>query len=257
MPRRFRLPEGIRRRLILSLGILLPFVLYGAFRAFPATRDVLLRAEARVVRVTTRMREAARYVFLEQEWEENALIACTNERERLLQELGVLRYTNVGPVRTLPIQVVARAYAADDHDVLVWKKEEGELFVLGEGVGVGTVLLGRVIEAENDLAVVRTLTHPESAIPAMIAGKEHIGGIAVGTGGAWLELRYVPKGSAVEIGDTLVTSGLGGGMMRGLTLGTVREIIDADPSPFYRMKVEPIMQSASWWEAEVFHLPVL
>lgn len=256
MPRRFRLPEGVLRRFLLTLGIFIPFVLYVGLRSFSVTRPTILQGEARFVRGATRIGQAVRYVFLEESWEEHALMTCTEEKEKLVQEMSTLRYTDVGPVRAFPVQVVARAYQGDEEDVLVWK-QEGDPFVVGEGVGVGRILLGMVVEAKNDLAVVQTITHAQSAIPAMVSGKEETVGIAKGTGGAWLELLYVPKGSAVEVGDTVVTSGLGGGITRGLALGTVKEVIDADPSPFYRIKVEPLIYSDAWWEGEVFHIPSL
>lgn len=256
MPRRFRLPEGMLRRLLFATGIFLPFVLYVLFRVLPPTRDVILRAESWAVRVTTRTSEAFRYVFLHEHMEQNMLAVCVSEKAHLAEQVATLASSDVGPVRTLPVQVIARAYGGDEQQVLVWKMDS-EPFVVGEGVGAGKILLGVVIEENSDLAVVRLLTHPESALPGMVLGKEATMGIVSGTGGSWLEFSYVPKGSDVQVGDTLMTSGLGSGVSRGLVLGTVHEVIDADPSPFYRIKVEPLIESTAWWEAEVLHIPSL
>ncbi len=256
MPRRFRLPEGVLRRFILAAGIFLPFLLYVTFRILPPTRSYLLGFESRVVRVTTRVTQAFHYVFLSEATEENELALCSEEKAHLAEQVATLLSSDVGPIRTLPVQVVARAYGGDEQNVLVWKTDS-EPFVAGEGVGVGKILFGVVLEANNDLAVVRMITHPDSAIPAMVLGKEATVGIVSGTGGAWLEFSYVPKGSDVRVGDTLVTSGLGQGVTRGFVLGMVREVIDADPSPFYRIKIEPFVHSDSWWEAEVLHIPAL
>lgn len=256
MPRRFRLPEGVLRRFLLAVGIFLPFLLYIAFRVLPPTRSFLLNVESQVVRVTTRVTQAFRYITFNEDIEQNELALCTEEKAHLAEQVATLLSSDVGPVRTLPVQVVARAYGGDEQHVLIWKTDS-EPFASGEGVGVGKILFGVVLEAKNDLAVVRMITHPESAIPAMVLGKEATVGIVSGTGGAWLEFSYVPKGSDVQVGDTLVTSGLGQGVTRGFVLGTVREVIDADPSPFYRIKIEPFVHSDSWWEAEVLHIPAL
>lgn len=256
MPRRFRLPEGILRRLFLAAGILLPFALYTLFRAIPITRASILSGETHVVRSTTRALQAFRYVVLGEEIEGDKLMLCEEERRFLTEEIATLRASELGPVRTLPVQVLARSYAGDDQKVLVWK-EGGDPFARGEGVGAGKILLGMVVEAKNDLAVVQLLTHGESAIPVMVSGKEETVGILSGTGGAWMELSYVPKGSNVGVGDVIVTSGLGGSVLRGLVAGMVREVIDEDPSPFYRIKVEPTIYSDAWWEADIFHLPTL
>lgn len=256
MPRRFRLPEGMLRRLLLAAGIFLPFILYYSFRSLPLTRDVFLRTESWALRVTTRVAVAFHYVFLHEQIEQNELVLCTQEKAYLAEQVAMLLSTDVGPIRTLPVQVVARAYGGDEQSVLVWKMDD-EPFVVGESVGVGRILLGVVVEAKNDLAVVRMITHAESALPGMVLGREATVGIVSGTDGAWLEFSYVPKGSEIQVGDTLVTSGLGQGVTRGLVLGTVREVIDADPSPFYRIKVEPLVESNTWWEAEVLHVPSL
>lgn len=229
---------------------------YIALRSFPPTRDTFLRSEAWAVRVTTRIAGAYKYVFLPEAIEQSELSLCREEKALLAEQVATLLSSDVGPIRTLPVQVVARAYGGDEQDVLVWKMDD-EPFVIGEGVGVGKILLGVVVEAKNDLAVVQMITHVESAIPGMVLGKETTVGIVSGTGGAWLEFSYVPKGSDIAVGDSLVTSGLGQGVARGFVLGTVREVIDADPSPFYRIKVEPLIQSDSWWEAEVLHIPSL
>lgn len=256
MPRRFRLPEGMLRRFLLAAGIFLPVMLYLAFRSFPPTREVLIRTEAWAVRITTRIAVAYDYIFLHENIERRELALCSEEKALLAEQVATLLSSDIGPVRTLPVQVVARAYGGEEQHVLVWKMDD-EPFVVGEGVGVGKILLGVVIEVKNDLAVVQMITHVESAIPGMVLGKETTVGIVSGTGGAWLEFSYVPKGSDIQVGDSLVTSGLGQGVLRGFVLGTVREVIDADPSPFYRIKVEPLIQSDSWWEAEVLHIPSL
>lgn len=256
MPRRFRLPEGMLRRLLLALGILLPFVVYITLRTVPFTRSRVLSFEAHTARLATRASEALRYVFLNEHFEANELVLCKEERLALMQELARLSERDVGPARILPVEVLARSYGGDEGRVLVWK-QEGDPFVVGEGVGIGNVLLGMIWEAKNDLAVVQVLTHQESVIPAMISGAEETVGILSGTGGAWMELRYVPKGSKVAVGDRVVTSGLGGGVERNAELGTVKEVLDEDPSPFYRIKVAPAIAHDAWWEAEVFHLPSL
>ena len=185
MPRRFRIPEGVLRRFVLSLGILAPLILYGVLRAVPWSRPGILQTEARIVRVTTRLEQAVRFVFTESALEENALVQCTEDKNRLVNELGELRARAVGPLRTLPVQVIARAYGGERENVLLWR-EDATPFYEGESIGVGKILLARVKEAKGDLAVAQSVTHKESAIPAMIAEKEEVMAVVQGTGGAWL-----------------------------------------------------------------------
>ncbi len=69
-------------------------------------------------------------------------------------------------------------------------------------------LLGQVVEVTPTQSTVLLLTDPDHAVPVMIA-RNGVRLIAYG-GGDRLELRDVPLNRDVQVGDVLVTSGLGG-----------------------------------------------
>jgi rod shape-determining protein MreC len=83
------------------------------------------------------------------------------------------------------------------------------------------------------------VSDPRHAVPVQI-NRNGLRSIVQGTGDYQrLDLQHVPQGSDVEVGDLLVTSGLGGRVPPGYPVGRVHEI-QADPgSTFLTIHVEP------------------
>ncbi len=91
----------------------------------------------------------------------------------------------------------------------------------------GKALVGRVFEVGSNWAKIVTVTDPECSAGAFI---ERSGEYAVTEGDAKLELEgkcrlsYISKNTNVLVGDTLVTSGLGGIFPKGLSIGKIQTI---------------------------------
>ena len=81
-------------------------------------------------------------------------------------------------------------------------------------------VVGRVVEVAPIAARVQLVTDPVSSVGALIQ-RTRVSGIAAGDGGATLRLRYLPLMADVEVGDRVVTSGMGGVFPKGIPLGTV------------------------------------
>lgn len=98
-------------------------------------------------------------------------------------------------------------------------------------------VLGQVVHVYANLSEAQLLINPEQAIPVQIE-RSSVLGVAVGAGdGAHLLLRYLPNFDDLQVGDRLVTSGLGGVYPRGLPVG---EILEMDRHPSYpRVVVQP------------------
>ena len=85
-------------------------------------------------------------------------------------------------------------------------------------------LVGRVYEVGSNWAKIITVTDPECSAGALI---ERSGEYGVTEGDATLEqegkckLSYISKNTNIIVGDTLVTSGLGGIFPAGLSIGKV------------------------------------
>lgn len=115
------------------------------------------------------------------------------------------------------------------------------------GIEVGMVVLapaglvGRVIAVADHSATILPITQPASAVNAKVLGSADATGIANGTANGRLVLRYLPQHEAIEVGDTVVTSGLGGTFPRDVAIGRVTFVRSRDVEMFQEAEVEPLV----------------
>ncbi len=112
-----------------------------------------------------------------------------------------------------------------------------------EGVRVGQAvidaggLMGQVIEVTPLHATVLLLTDPDHAVPVTVA-RTGVRLIVYGRGDT-LELRDIPLSAGVEVGDEIVTSGLGGRFPSGFPVGTITRLRPDDTHAFLVGELEP------------------
>lgn len=114
-----------------------------------------------------------------------------------------------------------------------------------EGVAVGmpiitggAVLVGRVAETGLHTSKVQLVTDPGSRI-AVILQQSRATGLLVGQPDGSLRMIYIPQEDTVQVGDVVLTSGLGGALPRGLLLGQVMEVIYQEFALFQEAVIHP------------------
>lgn len=85
--------------------------------------------------------------------------------------------------------------------------------------------VGRVIEVTPFTARVLLLADPRSAVSVLLQQSRDIG-VAEGTGGDVLHLKYLSRAKSVQIGDPVVTSGQGGVFPQGIIVGRLEKLFD-------------------------------
>jgi rod shape-determining protein MreC len=91
-------------------------------------------------------------------------------------------------------------------------------------------LIGQVLVVMEHTAVVQLLTDPENRVAARIAsGRER--GIVRFQPGQGLILDYFPNQGQVQVGDTVISSGLGKNYPVGLRIATVIEVVRPENRP--------------------------
>ena len=99
--------------------------------------------------------------------------------------------------------------------------------------------IGQIIRCGATSSTVRLITDENSSVSAMVqSSRAH--GILRGSVDGTLTLAMVRTDQMVEVGDTIVTSGLGGVFPKGLPLGTVTSIERTSGSLYYEIEVEPL-----------------
>lgn len=114
-----------------------------------------------------------------------------------------------------------------------------------EGVVVGQAMidaggvLGQVIEVTPRRATALLLTDPDHAIPVQVV-RSGLRTIAFGTGRTdRLRLPNIPQSADIQVGDRLVTSGIGGRFPAGFPVGTVEELHPDDTRLFVVAEARP------------------
>lgn len=107
-------------------------------------------------------------------------------------------------------------------------------------VSSGAVLVGRVAQVTPRTAKVQLLTDAESAV-AGLDQRSRVTGLVRGQPDGTLRMEYVPQSDEpeIQVGDIILTSGLGGLLPKGLVIGQVAEVKEAPYELFEPVLVRP------------------
>ncbi len=108
---------------------------------------------------------------------------------------------------------------------------------IGQAVIDAGGLMGQVIAVTPGHSTVLLLTDPDHAVPVNVA-RNGVRLIAYGRGDR-LELRDIPLSAGVEVGDEIVTSGLGGRFPAGFPVGRILKLRPDDTHAFLVGELEP------------------
>ncbi|RKX29043.1 MAG: rod shape-determining protein MreC [Candidatus Zixiibacteriota bacterium] len=99
-------------------------------------------------------------------------------------------------------------------------------------------LIGRISSVTPDFATVQFLTDPTNRIAARIASSREMGIVKYVVDEGMI-LDNFPLHGSVKVGDTVLSSGLGGVYPAGLTVGLVTSVEHNEEEPFCRIIIEP------------------
>ena len=99
-------------------------------------------------------------------------------------------------------------------------------------------VVGHVIQAGLTTAKVMLVVDGRSAVDALF-GADRVSGVVVGTGMEFCEMKYVPITAEVNVGDQVLSSGLGGMYPKGLVVGTVVSIAKGTQGLFQEITISP------------------
>src|SRR3989338_9132297 len=103
----------------------------------------------------------------------------------------------------------------------------------------GGALVGIVASVEDDMAVVRLIADNQSKIAATAFNRDHSIGLVEGGFGLSVQMNFIPQNEEVNIGDSIITSGLTKEIPRGLFIGTVAAVEREAYQPFQRAILSP------------------
>jgi rod shape-determining protein MreC len=105
-------------------------------------------------------------------------------------------------------------------------------------VSGGAVLVGRIAQVGPRTAKVVLLTDPDSSVAALLQASR-VTGLVVGQPDGTLRMEYLPQEEDIDVGDIVLTSGLGGVMPKELVIGQVTEVQKLESALFQTAVVRP------------------
>jgi rod shape-determining protein MreC len=161
-------------------------------------------------------------------------------REALLESAHLDRIAEVRSeleLPMLPAQVASRDLSPWYRTVLVDRGREHDV---RSGMPAVTEdgIVGLVTATSPHAARVMLLLDRQSAVDVMVQ-RSRVRGIVRGLGSDELELEYTVRGEDVQVGDMVITSGLGGVYPKGLRIGEVVSVSAAGSQLLQRARIRP------------------
>jgi rod shape-determining protein MreC len=147
------------------------------------------------------------------------------------------------PLETMAGEIIAREWGGWVRSLTVNR---------GRGDSVGRLtaviapegLVGRIVDVRTGSAIVQVLTDPASTVGAHVV-RTRTPGIIEGEPRGTLRFKYMARdGTNLQVGDMVVTSGLGGLFPGGIPIGRVRTIDDRGAALFSYAQVTPAVDFA-------------
>ncbi|UCC66687.1 MAG: rod shape-determining protein MreC [Deltaproteobacteria bacterium] len=154
----------------------------------------------------------------------------------------------------VPAEVIASSPSSWFRTIVINKGQrdgvrKGMPVVTWEGV------VGQVIRTSPGSSIILLIIDRNSSVDALVQ-RTRTKGILEGEGGARCQLRYVPRTDEIQVGDRIVTSGLGGIFPKGLLIGKVVRVEKREYGLFQEVAVTPGAEFSRLEEVMVILRPV-
>ncbi len=189
------------------------------------------------------------YIFLVRVRQENRelqrLVSALREENNRLKELALaeerLKRLYAVQSRYSANSIIAQVYGRDPSiwfkSVLIDKGGKDEI-VKDMAVVSADGVVGRIMEVSGRTAKVLLMTDPNSAVDVLLQ-RSRSQAILEGKNDEACVLKYVQKSDDVQVGDRVITSGMGGSFPKGLLTGTVSKVDRKRPGIFQYIEVVP------------------
>jgi rod shape-determining protein MreC len=104
-------------------------------------------------------------------------------------------------------------------------------------------VVGRLVKVAPNSSRVLLLTDHASAIAALVQ-RSRARGVVRGAGGGRCSMEFTVKDEDVKVGDTVITSGIGGVFPKGLPIGEVTMVKKGEYGVFQTIEVRPVVNIA-------------
>lgn len=167
------------------------------------------------------------------------------ENEVLRRELGFVRSQGVLGLRGA--DVIGRVAAQEPGNLI-----RAIVIDVGHNAGLlpdmavvtGRGLVGRVTAVEDASAEVMLITDTRSAVAALVQ-RTRTAGLVKGQVDGSLIMEGINRDADVQVGDIVLTSGLGGVFPKGVIIGQVSQVLRSDTAMFQKAVIAPSVDLSS------------
>lgn len=138
---------------------------------------------------------------------------------------SLIDFTDSGDFGVVAASVIAKENIDKDNRDLVINR--GLKDGLSEGLAVTDehgVLVGKIIEAKDNISKICLSINPECSFAASIQNRNKTQGIVAGNLSLTIKMSFIPQLEKIAVSDIVITSGLGGKVPRGLVIGEISEV---------------------------------
>lgn len=161
-----------------------------------------------------------------------------NEVELSNQRLrSLLNFQKTQSVHVIAAEVVAKDPSPWSKTIIIDKGKSGGI-TAGQPVVTAEGIIGQVIETSADHAKVLLIVDQNSAVDALIQ-RTRARGVVKGETAERCQLKYVLRKYDINVGDTVISSGLDGVYPKGLRIGRVSGVIRPNSGIFQEVAVSP------------------
>ena len=193
-----------------------------------------LRSQQTLTAQNAELREHRR----ELEFRQLRMAALEEENQRLR---SLLQSSSRLWEQVLIAELMSVSYEPLRRQVLVNKGSRHEVFV-GQPVVDAQGIMGQVINTSLFSSSVLLITDPRHNIPVQV-NRNGLRTLAAGTGSPeYMEILYLPNNADIQVGDLLVSSGLGRRFPAGYPVAEVSHIERNPSEPFASIHARPLAQ---------------
>jgi rod shape-determining protein MreC len=172
---------------------------------------------------------------------ESLRVSEVDEENRRLRRL--LQLKEALPLETISGEIIGREWGGWVRSLTVNRGRTSRVVRLTAVIGPDG-LIGRIVDVRGGSSVVQVLTDPASTVGAHVV-RTRTPGIIEGEARGTIRFKYMARdGAGIQVGDVVVTSGLGGLFPRGIPIGRVRSIDDRGSALFHYAQITPAVDFA-------------
>jgi len=168
--------------------------------------------------------------------DKTSLLEAEKENETLRDQLN---FQKKSPFQLVPGEIIAKDASNIQNSFTI---NVGSSSNIREDMPVisSGMLVGKISEVHYNSSKVLLITNPNSVVNAMLQDSRAYG-LVKGELGYGLIMDSIPQETKINVGDLVITSGLGGTFPKGLLLGEVSEIISKQGEIFQSAELKPTL----------------